>query len=252
MSAWATTETPLLGGSLRFEQPARGYRVAIDPVLLAASVTLARGQVLDLGAGTGAAALCLASRVAAVSVTGLEIDAATAALAARNAARNGLHARVRVEVGDAARLPRALLGAFDAVITNPPYGAVASASPSPDPTKRRATVEGEASLESWLRAAHRALKPRGRLFMIHRADRLVDLLGALGPRFGDIDVIGLWPRAGAAAKRVILRARRDARGPARLHAGLVLHAADGRFTVAAERVLRGGESLDAALAAARV
>ncbi|MBM3521762.1 MAG: methyltransferase, partial [Alphaproteobacteria bacterium] len=85
MSSAATTDGSLLGGALSFEQPARGYRTAIDPVMLAAAVTLARGRVLDLGAGAGAAALCLARRVAAVAVTGLEIDPETAALGARNA-----------------------------------------------------------------------------------------------------------------------------------------------------------------------
>ena len=58
------TDDRLLGGRLRFQQPARGYRVAIDPVLLAAAVAATDGdKVLDAGAGTAAAALCLASRV---------------------------------------------------------------------------------------------------------------------------------------------------------------------------------------------
>ena len=53
----------------------------------------------------------------------------------------------------------------------------------------------------------------------------------------------LWPAAGRAASRILVRARKQVAAPARLAAGLVLHEADGRFTAAAEAVLRGGEAL---------
>ena len=58
------TEDRLLGGKVRLRQPRDGYRAAIDPVLLAASVPAKPGErVLDLGTGAGAAALCLMARV---------------------------------------------------------------------------------------------------------------------------------------------------------------------------------------------
>ena len=62
----------LLGGRLRFSQPRRGYRTAIDPVLLAAAVAAESAEtVLDVGTGTGATALCLAARVPGCMVVGL-------------------------------------------------------------------------------------------------------------------------------------------------------------------------------------
>ena len=58
------TEDALLGGRVRLLQPRRGYRVAVDAVLLAAAIDAAAGErVLDLGAGVGAVGLCLAARV---------------------------------------------------------------------------------------------------------------------------------------------------------------------------------------------
>jgi tRNA1(Val) A37 N6-methylase TrmN6 len=68
----ALTEDTLLGGRVRLRQPASGYRVAIDPVLLAAAVPAVSGETaLDIGCGTGAAALCLAVRVPGVRVIGI-------------------------------------------------------------------------------------------------------------------------------------------------------------------------------------
>jgi tRNA1(Val) A37 N6-methylase TrmN6 len=69
------TDDHLLGGRLRFSQPARGYRIAIDPVLLAAAMPARAGErVLDAGAGTGAASLCLAARVPECRIVGLELQ----------------------------------------------------------------------------------------------------------------------------------------------------------------------------------
>ena len=70
-----TTEDALLGGRVRLLQLRRGYRVAVDSVLLAASVEASAGaRILDLGCGTGAVALCLAARVPGVTVVGLELQ----------------------------------------------------------------------------------------------------------------------------------------------------------------------------------
>lgn len=239
-----TTAGTLLDGKVIFEQPATGYRAAIDPVLLAAAVAPERGRALELGAGCGAASLCLAHRCPGLEITAVEIDAASAAIARRNVEANRMDGRIAIVVADVAALPQALPGGFDAVFCNPPFDTPARASPSPDAAKRRAHVEGAARLGDWFDAARRALKPRGRLAMIHRADRLPDLLAELARGFGDVEVIPLWPGAGRAAKRVILRARLGTRGAAALLPGLVLHEAGGAFTPAAQRVLRDAAALD--------
>jgi tRNA1(Val) A37 N6-methylase TrmN6 len=248
----ATTHGTLLGGKVAFEQPAAGYRAAIDPVLLAAAVVAARGAALELGAGTGAASLCLAWRRPGLSIVALELAAAPAALARRNVVANGFGSRVEVVEADVARLPPGLAGRFDAVFMNPPFAPAGSSSPSTRPARRRAHVEaGDAGLEAWVAAARRALRPRGRLAMIHRAERLPGILALLAPSFGDIEVVPLWPAQGQAARRVVLRARLGARGGAALSPGLVLHEAGGAFTAAAQAVLRDGASLDEAMAGAR-
>lgn len=243
-----TTTGTLLGGRVSFEQPATGYRAAIDPVLLAAAVPGAAGTALELGAGAGAATLCLAARCPQLRIQALEVDPAMAALARRNLAANAMTDRVGVVEADLRQFRPDARDRAAVVFMNPPYESSAAASPSPDPGRRRAHVEGEGGLAAWIDAAARVVQPRGQLRLIHRADRLHEIVAGLVPRFGDIAILPFWPRAGAPARRVLVAARRGARGSSRLLPGLVLHEADGRFTPAAEAVLRLGGSLEAALA----
>ncbi len=240
------TEDSLLAGRIRFFQPRAGYRAAIDPVLLAATVPAAPGdKVLDAGAGAGAAALCLAFRVAATRITGLEIKPGLVAIASRNAEVNGLAGRVDFLAGDLLAPPSELApGSFDHVMANPPFQTAGRCTPSPDPAKAAATMEGAAELEDWLEFCLNMVRRKGSVTVVHRADRLDALLAGLKGRLGGITLFPLWPgSAGKPAKRIILSGRKGAATPFRLAAGLVLHEADGAFTAAAETVMRDGKSL---------
>lgn len=239
------SEDTLLDGRVRLVQPRRGYRVAIDPVLLAAAVPARAGErVLDAGAGVGAAALCLAARVPGCRATGLERDAALVRLAAGNAARNGLDGRLDFVAGDVAEPPPRLApGSFDHVMANPPHLAPAAARASPLRDKARATVEDETGLSEWVRFGAIMARSGGSLTFIHRADRLDALLAALRDAAGGVVVYPLWPGAGRAAKRVLVQARKDSAAPLALAAGMVLHRGDGGYTPEAEAVLRAGGAL---------
>jgi tRNA1(Val) A37 N6-methylase TrmN6 len=200
--------------------------------------------VLDIGCGTGAATLCLAARVPECRVVGLELQPDLARLAADNAALNGMEGRVIFVAGDLLRPPPRLRpGAFDHVMANPPYLARGSGSLAPDPAKAAATVEGEAALTDWLRFAIAMVRSKGSITFVHRADRIDALLGLLVGRAGEVSVFPLWPSAGRPASRILVRARKQVAAPARLLPGMALHEPDGRFTMAAEAVLRGGQPL---------
>lgn len=235
-----STENALLGGRVRLLQPSRGYRIAVDAVLLAAAVEARAGErVLDLGAGVAAVGLCLAARVPDCTIVGIELQPALAALAGRNAALNDAVERVQTLVHDLADPLPGDLGLFDHVATNPPYLAAAVADPSPDPSKALATVESSADLARWLEVATGALKPAGTLIAIHRSDRLEEIVGhlaALG--WGDVTVKRLPPAA-----RVLVRARRADRLHRTEAPPLFLHRASGGYTDEAEAVLRHAQPL---------
>lgn len=239
------TQDRLLNGRVQLLQPAAGYRVAIDPVLLAAAVEPpAGGRVLDLGCGVGAAALCLLVRRPDLRVDGLELQPALADLAEQNARLNGVADRFAVHRGDAAEAhPDLPAGTFDAVLSNPPHLAAGTGGPTAHPGRSLAHLESSLDLAGWIARALAWLKPRGTLTLVHRADRLGALLGAVQRGAGAVRIFPLWPRAAEPAKRVLLAAVKGSRAPVRLLPGLVLHAGTG-FTAEAEAVLRGGAALD--------
>ena len=243
----ACTEDRLLGGRVRLRQPRLGLRAGLDAVLLAAGIPARPGQrVLEAGCGSGAGFLCLAARVPGLRIIAVERDPALAALARANAAANGLAEQVEVIEGDvrdaalARRLPRC-----DHAFANPPFWPGGTAPPE---ARRQAMTHAcpaeAASLAEWAGFLARPLADRGTLSLILPAARLDQGMAALATAgaAGTL-LVPFWPRAGMAAKRVLLQARRGGRGPARIAPGLVLHAAGEGFTAAAEAVLRDAAGL---------
>ena len=237
------TETAgyLLGGRVRYAQPGQGFRSGIEPVLLAASIPARPGQnVLEGGSGAGAALLCLAARVAGLRGTGIEQDERLVELAAANAAANKWPALqfIRADLG---ALPD--LGAFDHACANPPYHPTGGTAP-PDPSRRAAKRAPPGLLALWAAALTNPLKPRGTLTFILPAAQLPAAAAAFAAAgCAATDLLPLWPKAGEPAKLVLLRGVKSGRTPLRIHAGLVLHQADGAFTPDAEAILRGGGRL---------
>ncbi len=236
-----TTTGCLLGGRVRYTQPRQGFRSGIEPVLLAAAVPARKGErVLEAGCGAGAGLLCLAARVAGVAGLGLELRPELAALAAANAAANGF-AGLSFMAGDLANFRAE--AAFDHAFANPPYHLAAGTLP-PEANRADAKHADAGIFTRWSAALAAVLRPRGTLTLILPASLLpAAIVGLAAARCGSIAATPLWPREGVAAKLLLLQAVAGGRGPFLLGPGLVLHRPDGRYTDAAEGVLRSSDAL---------
>jgi len=241
-SAIAFDETRLLDGRVVCYQPRRGYRSAIDPILMQAAVPARPGErVLELGCGAGAATLCLARRVAGVTVTGLDIQEPLIDLARKSAAANGMAGAVQFVAGDLLAPPDGIgAGAFDHVMANPPFQKAGTSRPSPDPVKALATVEGRAELADWVRTAARLVRHGGTVTVIHhggRGDELADLMAA------SLGAVTLQPVRGkpedARPGRIIAQGIMGADADMRTLQPLILHDPGGGFTARADQILRG-------------
>ena len=241
----SVTDDTLLGGRVLLRQPASGYRVAIDPVFLAAAIPAMPGDaVLDLGAGVGAATLCLAVREPGCRVVGIDRERALVRLAIQNVESNRLTGRADMMVGDLLRPPPRLApGSFAHVMANPPFLTTEEGTASPEAVKAGANQESEAKLDDWLRCALNMVKPKGSVTFIYRADRLERLLATMAGRLGELVVYPLWAGGEKPASRVLVRGRKSVAAPTRLMPGLVLHEPDGRYTAAADAVLRHGAGI---------
>lgn len=237
-----------LGSLVRLFQPKHGYRAGIDPVLLAATLPAKAGQsVLELGCGAGPALCCLGVRVAGLDLHGLEVQPGYAALARRNLSENGLTGEIWQ--GDLRAMPEGLRQrSFDHVMANPPYFDASNRKPAQDEGREMA-LAGEAALHDWVSQAGRRCKPGGTVTLIHRAERLPEVLTAVQAHLGSLELWPLAPRTGRAPRLMLIRGRKAGRAPFRFHAPLILHQgtehiADAEdYTPQVSAVLRSGAAL---------
>ncbi|WP_374038865.1 tRNA1(Val) (adenine(37)-N6)-methyltransferase [Brevundimonas staleyi] len=218
----------------------------MDAALLAAAVPARPGErVLEAGCGVGAVLTQIAARRPGVFLTGVERDPVAAELAGENAALNGLSERMEAINADIAGGFAALdRPRFDWALSNPPFFDDEAALRAPSPAKRGAWIADD-GLAVWTRFLTDGVRDGGRIVVIHRADRLADLLGLLGEKCGSFAIRPVQPFADAPAKRVLVHAIRSGKAPLRLLPALVLHDRSGaKHAPEAEAILRGEAALE--------
>ena len=245
------TEDAALNGRVRLRQPKKGHRFGHDAILLAAATDASAGQqIVELGAGVGAAGLALALRVPNTKVTLLDVDENLVDLAEDNARLNNVGERVRAVALDVSASAWAFSaaglesGAIARVMMNPPFNDPSRHQRSPLVGRAQAHVADDDTLAVWTTTAARLLGFEGALTLIWRADELDDVLAALSAAaFGNVAVLPVFPRPGVPAIRILVRAVKGSLRGVALLPGLTLNDAAGKPTAEAEAVLRGGETL---------
>ncbi len=245
MSQDSFSQDYILGNRILIKQPEQGYRVGIDPIILASAVQTSAGDtVLDIGSGVGTAALCLATRVPNIKVAGIEQQRNLVRFAADNVRLNNLQDRVEIIYGDLLSPPPRLAGGtFSHVMANPPYFEHEHSRVSPYEVKASSNHEGEATLEQWVRFCLLMVKPKGTVTFVYRVERIDELMNHFYGKLGDIQIMPLWPSYQKPAKLVIIRGIKNGQGSTKLLPGLSLHQANGPYTQEAEDILRHAQEL---------
>lgn len=223
----------LCPGGYRFVYDDNLFRPGTDTFLLSSLPRLKpRQRVIDLGCGSGLLGLLLLQRQPELTVTGIDLQPEAVRLVQKAAAENGLSGRLRGQCADL-RQVRALFpaGSFDLVVSNPPYYPSASGALSPDGARRTARSEVACTLEDICRASAYLLRWGGSFCLVHKPERLTDLLCALRQA-------GLEPkrlrmvckRAADAPSLVLVEARRGGRPGLSIEAPLILQTPGGTPT----------------------
>ena len=166
---------------LKIIQDSDMFCFGVDAVLLAnmASKTQSR-KTLDMCSGNGIVALLLAGKTDTPDIYALEIQQKASQLARRSMEQNGLDGRVHVICGDLNNAPEMFSrGEFDVITCNPPYMKNTCGLTNENEAMRIARHEIACTLEQVVETAAYLLKPGGKLFLVHRPERLVDIFTSM-------------------------------------------------------------------------
>lgn len=201
-----TLEDLRLGG-LFLIQKRDAFRFGMDAVLLANFIRCKPGErIVDLGTGTGVIPVILAAKTQAERITGIEIQPEIADMAQRSVAGNGLGDRVEILAMDIRESAKRLGPGYEAVVTNPPYTRTGSGLVNPSEKKAIARHEILCTLSDVIEAAASLLKFHGEFYMVHRPDRLCDIMAEMRKRELEPKELKLvCPRLGDPASLVLIK-----------------------------------------------
>ncbi len=171
----------ILSNGIRVQYTDEHFRLSTDSVVLADFAEFRPfDAVCDLGCGCGGLTFLLAAKYPNLRLTGVELQASAAEIAKQNAIDNALTERVQILHGDL-REHRTLFApcSFDGVIANPPYYPPKSGAISKTDALADARSERTCTLEDLCRAAAWLLKTGGRFYLVHKPERLTDLMVCL-------------------------------------------------------------------------
>lgn len=218
-----------LPGGIQIEIPADCFPLTTDSMVLAHFAgRLGSKRILDLGSGCGTLGLLLCARNPSCHVVGVELDPAAHTAALQNICRNGLGTRLESICTDLRQVPGLFApGQFECCISNPPYFL---GGPAAKLTAARR--EDCCTLACLIQCAGWALKYGGDFFLVHRPERLAEIIALAAPQKLEAKRLCLVRhRESSPASFVLLQFRKG--GKPGLHIEeLALHHRDGSETAA--------------------
>lgn len=218
---------------LKIIQKNSGFKFGVDAVLLANFCKIKKNsKVVDLCSGTGIIPFILAGKTLAQNIIGLEIQEDMVDMADRSSQLNRLTDRVNFICGDLkdTKLLKDI-GRVDVVTVNPPYKLHNSGIKNFDNKEAIARHEICCTLEDVIVAARILLKDNGRLYMVHRPERIADILCLMRKyKIEPKKIRMVHPTYKKAPNIVLIEAQRDGGAFLKWDDPLYIHEVDGTYT----------------------
>lgn len=214
-------------------QDSTRFCFGMDAVLLSEFVKVKKGaEVLDFCTGTGVIPILLCAKTEGKHFTALEIQPEVADMAKRSVEMNELSDKIEVICGDLKDSKEIFKGnEFDVVTVNPPYMVPTNALVNPDESKAIARHEIKCTLDDVLLQAARVLKSNGHFFMVHKPDRLAEIIikmkeYKLEPKRLRI----VYPRVGSEPNMILIEGTKGGNAGMKVEKPLIIYDANGAYT----------------------
>ena len=219
---------------LKIIQNKNGFCFGIDAVLLSdfAKEIKKESKVLDLGTGTGIPGILLCKKTELKNIIGVEIQKDVFDMAKRSIKLNNLEDKFSVINEDIKELDKKLeLQSFDAIVTNPPYKKDNTGLKNDNEYEIISRHEVKCNLEDVIRVSSKLLKNNGKFFMVHRPERIKDIIINLEKYKMQIKEIRfVYPNINKKPNMILIKAVKGAREFLNVQEPLFVYNEDGTYT----------------------
>lgn len=235
----------LVHPDLKIIQSPSVFSFSLDAVLLArfAWVPIQKGKIIDLCTGNGAVALLLSKRSKA-DITGVEIQERLYSMARRSVELNGLDEQLHMDLADLKEAPNKYgHGTFDSLTCNPPYfPSVHEEDFNQNEHLAIARHEIYCSLEDVIRVSSQLVKQGGKVAMVHRPNRLMEILAFMRKYKLEPKKLQLiYPKAGSEANMLLIEGMKNGKPDLHILPPVTVYGEDGQYTDELKRMFYGEE-----------
>lgn len=206
------------------------FSYGIDAILLS-NFAKPKGMVMDLGTGTGIIPIRMADAKTIQQIYAVEIQTDVADLAKKSVELNNLEDKIEILNMDLKDLKNIFPKAsFDTITSNPPYMRSGGAIVNPEENFAISRHEIACNFEDIISISNYLLKPLGKIYLVHRPDRLVDIIYTMRqykiePKY----IRFIQPKANKKPNLILLEGVKGGKSDLKFHDPLIVYDEDGNY-----------------------